>query len=220
MGSSWTRSFYERHQKISPLCYSYLGQTLQVMLYRRTLACLVLWVTTVLPSGAEETEFTPAALPPALPWSGPSEALIVDRDHPWITPAEEMGLEDSPDYPDTIAYLRRLCAASESLDLTEFGRTAEGRDLYVVIARTSVDGSDKPVVLAQAGIHSGEIDGKDAGLMLLRDIAFGGKEDLLRSVDFLLYLFSTRMVTSGVRGSIGPISGVRRSRGGGHRRRI
>lgn len=39
--------------------------------------------------------------------------------------------------------------------------------------------------LVQAGIHSGEIDGKDAGMMLLRDIAFGGKQSLLNKVNFL-----------------------------------
>jgi hypothetical protein len=33
--------------------------------------------------------------------------------------------------------------------------------------------------LVQAGIHSGEIDGKDAG-DALRDIAFGGKNRLVR----------------------------------------
>lgn len=155
------------------------------MLIRRAFTCLVFWVSWSLPAAVEQREFTPAELPPVLSWSGASEALIVDRDHPWITPAEKMGLEDSPDYPDTIAYLQRLCGASESLDLIDFGRTAEGRSLYAVIARSAGVGSGKPVVLAQGGIHSGEIDGKDAGLMLLRDIAFGGKEDLLGNVDFL-----------------------------------
>ena len=43
----------------------------------------------------------------------------------------------------------------------------------------------KPVLLVQAGIHSGEIDGKDAGLMLLRDIALRGKDDLLDSADLV-----------------------------------
>jgi len=38
----------------------------------------------------------------------------------------------------------------------------------------------KPILLVQAGIHSGEIDGKDAGMMLLRDITVRGeKGDLL-----------------------------------------
>ena len=40
-------------------------------------------------------------------------------------------------------------------------------------------------MLAQAGIHAGEIDGKDAGLMLLRDIALRGKHHLLDRADFL-----------------------------------
>ena len=43
----------------------------------------------------------------------------------------------------------------------------------------------KPTLLAQAGIHAGEIDGKDAGLMLLRDIAFRGKDGLLDRANLL-----------------------------------
>jgi hypothetical protein len=43
----------------------------------------------------------------------------------------------------------------------------------------------RPVVLIQAGIHSHEIDGKDAGLMLLRDIGQGGKEALVQDVDLV-----------------------------------
>lgn len=38
-------------------------------------------------------------------------------------------------------------------------------------------------MLVQACIHAGEVDGKDAGLMLLRDIALGGKDSLLDGVD-------------------------------------
>ena len=65
-----------------------------------------------------------------------------------------------------------------------FGRTAQGRELYLVRA-SKPSRSPKPVVLAQAGIHAGEIDGKDAGLMLLRDIALRGKDGLLDRADFL-----------------------------------
>ena len=122
-------------------------------------------------------------LPPAPQWHGASQALIARPDNPWITPAEKMGLLDTPNYDETIAWLKKLCAATPLLKLQEFGRTAQGRVLYVVVARQG--GTGKPVVLAQAGIHSGEIDGKDAGLMLLRDIAFGGKAALLDRVDFL-----------------------------------
>ena len=40
-------------------------------------------------------------------------------------------------------------------------------------------------MFVQAGIHAGEIDGKDAGMMLLRDIALGNKRQLLNKVNFL-----------------------------------
>ena len=131
-------------------------------------------------------------LPPAPPWHGASEALIARPDNPWITPAEKMGLLDTPNYDETIAYLKRLCAATPLLKLQEFGRTAQGRLLYVVIASkegaaspAALRASGRPTVLAQAGIHAGEIDGKDAGLMLLRDLAFGGKTALLDRANFL-----------------------------------
>lgn len=116
-------------------------------------------------------------LPPAPPWRGASEALMVSPDHPWVTPSEETGLTDTPNYEETIAWLRKLCAATPLVTMTEFGRTPQGRPLYAVVARKGT--AEKPVLLAQAGIHSGEIDGKDAGLMLLRDLAFGGKDALL-----------------------------------------
>ncbi|NJO12731.1 MAG: M14 family metallopeptidase [Gammaproteobacteria bacterium] len=45
--------------------------------------------------------------------------------------------------------------------------------------------SQRARVLAQAGIHSGEIDGKDAGLMLLRDIVLGRRADVLDAATLL-----------------------------------
>ena len=141
---------------------------------------------------AAEALHPEAFLPPARPWRGASEALVAKPDDPWITPSEATGLTDTPNYEETVAYLRRLAAASPLLDLQEFGRTAQGRPLYLVIASQgkaftpeAVRLSGKPALLAQAGIHSGEIDGKDAGLMLLRDLAFRGKAGLLDHVQFL-----------------------------------
>lgn len=140
---------------------------------------------------ASPTEF----LPPAPAWSGTSEALIAKPDNPWITPAEKTDLADSPGYDETIAWLKKLAEASPFIEIKSIGQTAQGRPLYAVIA--SKDGINdyadqfkrgttaKPTFLAQAGIHSGEIDGKDAGMMLLRDIAFGGKESLVEKVNFV-----------------------------------
>lgn len=128
-----------------------------------------------------------APLPPAPDWHGASESLIVGADHPWITPAEANGFTNTPTYAETRAWLERLAAASPQVRIETFGRTPQGRELIVVFA--TADGGelddDKPTLFIQAGIHPGEIDGKDAGLMLLRDIAFGDKRALLDRVNIV-----------------------------------
>jgi murein tripeptide amidase MpaA len=125
-------------------------------------------------------------LPPASAWSGASERLMAPADHPWITPSERTGLTATPSYDETIAWLQRLDRASPLIRMERFGKTAEGRDLWLVIASKGRRfDPNKPTLLAQAGIHSGEIDGKDAGLMLLRDIAVRGKSGLLDRANLL-----------------------------------
>ena len=126
-------------------------------------------------------------LPPLLPWDGPTQALIQPQ-HPWVTPAELTDLTATPDYAQTISYLKKLVESSPLFRLEVIGQSPQGRDIYLLKASTQPDlvgKSGRPTLLVQAGIHSGEIDGKDAGLMLLRDIAHGNKSDLLAQVDFL-----------------------------------
>lgn len=131
-----------------------------------------------------------APLPPALPWSGASEELLKDVPAEWLTPSEQSQFNSTPSYDDTLAFLRRLDLQSDLIQLQEFGRSAEGRPLVLVIASKNSDPLlnrrvKTPVVrvLIQAGIHAGEIDGKDAGLMLLRDFALGKQLPLLDNAD-------------------------------------
>ncbi|CAN5902113.1 M14 family metallopeptidase [soil metagenome] len=128
-------------------------------------------------------------LPPAPPWQGASQALLRDGSDPWVSAFEADPEHDfSPNYVDTRAWFDRLEAASPWIRIEVFGTSPEGRPIYAVIA--SKDGETfnpkKPVLLAQAGIHPGEIDGKDAGMMLLRDICFYGKDALLDGVNLIL----------------------------------
>jgi len=135
-------------------------------------------------TAASAAEPAPSSvLPPALSWSGASERLIVPAGDPWITPAEAAGFRTTPRYEEVRVWLDNLAEASPFIRVESFGKTGEGRDLLMV--RASKGGTGKPVVLVQAGIHAGEIDGKDAGLMLLRDIAMRGKAQLLDKVDLL-----------------------------------
>jgi murein tripeptide amidase MpaA len=132
-----------------------------------------------------------AILPPAIPWNGASRALAVPATDPWITPSETTAFRTTPRYDETVAYLRRLVAASRELKMVSIGKSGEGRDIWLVIASkervfTPEALRRKPIVFAQAGIHSGEIDGKDAGLMLLRDMTVRGtKRELLDGANFL-----------------------------------
>ncbi|MEO5973492.1 MAG: M14 family metallopeptidase [Sphingomicrobium sp.] len=143
----------------------------------------MLYLLAALAAIAPAADFT-APLPPTIPWHGASERLVAPPTDPWVTPAEARNFDATPSYAETRAYIDRLVAASPLLRIEVFGYTAQGRELYAV--RAAKPGrSPKPVVLAQAGIHAGEIDGKDAGLMLLRDIALRGKAGLLDRADFL-----------------------------------
>ncbi len=128
-------------------------------------------------------------LPPPPAWDGASKALLRPATDPWASAFEQDPEHDfSPNYADTRAWFDRLDAASDLIRIEQFGVSPEGRPIYAVIA--SKDGKDfdpkKPVLLVQAGIHPGEIDGKDAGMMLLRDIAFYGKDGLLDGVNLIL----------------------------------
>jgi hypothetical protein len=131
-------------------------------------------------------------LPPIKPWQGKSEQLIVSKKHPWITPAEKSDLTDTPNYKQTFLYLNKLVASDKRLNKISIGKSPQGRDIWMVIANhegintaEELRQQNKPTLLVQAGIHSGEIDGKDAGLMLLRDIIHNNKSNLLRKVNLL-----------------------------------
>ena len=85
------------------------------------------------------------------------------------TPAEAEQLLRTPDAAATYAFIDRLDAASDRIAVRPFGKTPQGRELIAVVAGAFQP--DREVVFVQAGIHAGEIEGKDAGLMLLADIA-------------------------------------------------
>jgi len=96
----------------------------------------------------------------------------------WLTDYEKSGYKRTPRYAETMEYCRRLEKGSPWIKVTSFGKSPEGRDLSLVIASkegafgpTKAAKTEKAIVLIQNGIHAGEIDGKDACLMLLRDIA-------------------------------------------------
>lgn len=161
---------------------------------------LALWLAALATTIAQPPppQFSAAAsepiLPPLVPWEGKSRALMVAKNDPWITPSEKSDLRTTPSYDETVAWLQKLVAAApKQLKMLSLGKSPEGREIWMVVATHETEftpealrKSGKPIVLAQGGIHSGEIDGKDAGLMLLRDLTVRGtKSELLDGVNFL-----------------------------------
>ncbi|NNE66959.1 MAG: M14 family metallopeptidase, partial [Pyrinomonadaceae bacterium] len=113
----------------------------------------------------------------------------------WLTTAESTNYQKTPRYAETIAYSKRLDASSRLIAYKSFGKSSEGRDLPLLIAASGGEfdpvlakKSGKAVILVQAAIHSGESDGKDAGLALLRDIAVTGSRKGLLTNTIILFV--------------------------------
>ncbi|MCC6396189.1 MAG: peptidase M14 [Bacteroidetes bacterium] len=113
----------------------------------------------------------------------------------WRTDYERSGGERTPRYAETIAYCRRLASASPWARYSTFGMSPQNRPLPLLIVSTTgaftpadAERGNQAVVLIQAGIHAGEIDGKDAGLMLLRDILILKKDVALLDSVVLLFV--------------------------------
>lgn len=105
-----------------------------------------------------------------------SESANVPAD--WRTTAEATGYRKTSTYAEAIAYSKRLVTASKWIQYRSIGKSGENRDIPLLIASNGKEftpaaarKAGKAVIFIQAGIHAGEIDGKDAGLALLRDIA-------------------------------------------------
>lgn len=106
------------------------------------------------------------------------------------TIAERSGFRVTGRYEE----VERLCRdyASnwpDAVRCSEFGRTPEGRPMLALTisrsgALTPEDAHERktPVMLMQGGIHAGEIDGKDAGFLAVREMLLGkASPDALRS---------------------------------------
>ncbi|MEB2773883.1 M14 family metallopeptidase [Algoriphagus sp. D3-2-R+10] len=149
-------------------------------------------LTVTILTGLSCSAFAQDIMPPLMLWDGKSKELLVSKSDKWVTPFELSDGFESPTYTETMAWIEKLAAASEYLELITIGTSEQGRSIQMVIASKDKDfnsstlsTSAKPLILFQGGIHAGEIDGKDAGMMLLRDISQGSKLSLLDESNLL-----------------------------------
>ncbi|HEV8579711.1 MAG TPA: M14 family metallopeptidase [Thermoanaerobaculia bacterium] len=109
------------------------------------------------------------------------------------TRAEVSGFQATSTYDETIDFLKSLQAHFPALYLGFYGSSGQGRALpFVVVSKERAftgrraQRLAKPIVLIQNGIHAGEIDGKDASLMILRDLGLGKHEEILEKVTLVV----------------------------------
>src|SRR5262252_7468338 len=96
------------------------------------------------------------------------------------TRAERTNYVETSRYDDVVAFLDTVAKESPLVHTTTFGSTVEGRALPLAVVGKisdatprSVRASGKLRVYIQANIHAGEVEGKEASLALIREIASG-----------------------------------------------
>jgi hypothetical protein len=104
-------------------------------------------------------------------------ALILVAADALATKAERTDFAETARYEETVALARKLDAASPWVRYETFGVSGEGRALpLLVVAKTpgitpaQAHAAGRAVVLVINCIHAGEVEGKDASLMLVRDL--------------------------------------------------
>lgn len=112
----------------------------------------------------------------------------------WITKFERSGFMETAPYDESIEYFRRFTEATAHARMFPIAVSPQGRP--VMCLAVAGDGefspraarrSGKAIVLVQNAIHAGEVDGKDAWMLLLRDMLITRERaDLLERAVILL----------------------------------
>jgi hypothetical protein len=110
------------------------------------------------------------------------------------TRAEATGYRETSLHADVMRFISALSARGDKrFVVSSFGSSPGGRELPLVVmsstgVRTSAEARarQKPVVLIICGIHSGEVEGKEAAMMLMRDMLDGALGDLLEHLTLVV----------------------------------
>jgi hypothetical protein len=137
------------------------------------------------------------------------------------TTAEASGYQSTSSYDDVVRFMKTVDAASPLVHYTTYGKTSEGRDMPMAVVGTglkdaspaSVIGTNRLRVHIQGNIHAGEVEGKEAAQILLREFALGRHADWLKSMVFIITPIynadgNERMSPTNRSAQHGPINGM------------
>ncbi len=120
-----------------------------------------------------------------------------------LTYCEKSGFTETPRYDTTINYCKSLAKKNNRIfHYQTFGLSEENRPLPLLIANksgefdlTKIKKGNKSIILIIGCIHAGEPEGKDAGMILFRDIA--EKKEAYKLLDSAIILFIPILNTDG-----------------------
>jgi hypothetical protein len=136
------------------------------------------------------------------------------------TVAESSGFAATSRHADVMAFARELQRQSPHVRVEPLATSAEGRVVPMLVVGDPVPASpadlrhdDRAVIYLQANIHAGEVEGKEATLMLVRDILQGRAPNYLdRLVLLVVPIFNAdgneRISTENRTNQKGPVQGV------------
>ena len=114
-------------------------------------------------------------------------------DETLLTRAEKSNYTETTRYEEVLSLLNELQKQSSNLKVISIGKSTEGRDIPLVIlgdpapaSPTQLFMQNKPAIYVQANIHAGEVEGKEAVLMLMREILTGSLFSLLENQVILI----------------------------------
>jgi hypothetical protein len=137
-----------------------------------------------------------------------------------LTAAERSDFRETTRYDDILAFLSEVVGRNPDMHLTTMGTTVEGRSIPLVVMGKVADATPEAVrasgktrVYVQGGIHAGEISGKEALLILMRELAAGEHGHWTDSLVLLIAPLynpdgNERMSPTNRRGQHGPVEGM------------
>ena len=166
------------------------------------------------------TEVRPGLLVVLLPLVGCGPGTPAGDSPMPATRAERTRYEQTTGYGEVVQFMERAAALSDRVHFTTFGSTVEGRPLPLVVVGDTGDARPASVralgrtrVWLQADIHGGEVAGKEALLMLLRDLVTGAHAAWRSSLTLLIAPIynadgNERIAADTRPGQFGPVGGA------------
>lgn len=107
---------------------------------------------------------------------------------------ERSGFKDTGRYAEAVSFCNTLAKRSKNCRVLRYGTSPEGRPMIALLISSAgnftpeaMGSGGRPLLFVQNGIHAGEIEGKDASLILARRMLLEKKEAALyRGVDWII----------------------------------